>query len=153
MEKKTLKELVDELERQKTNRYDVVVPSENLIVLKDGDKLWIDVPQPDGTTKRHGITDYAHYQVADKTGIPVKYYNKMKDSGHLDLLATNVNEWMPAKEKRLVRILDNNVRALLSDRYRIIDNHDVLFATLEEFKAIQETRKINIEINIYMKSH
>ena len=146
MEKKSLKELVDELERQKTSRYDVVVPSENLIVLKDGDNLYVDVPQPDGTSKRHGITEYAHSQFADKTGIPLKYYNKMKETGHIDLLATNINEWLPTKDKRLVRILDNNVRALLSDRYRIIDNYDVVYATLEEFKKIQEQRNINIEI-------
>ena len=146
--KKTLNELVEELERQKTNRYDIVVPSENLIVLKDGEKVWIDVPQPDGKTKRHGITKYAHEQIADKTGIPLKYYNKMKETGHLDLLANNINEWMPTKDRRLVRVLDDNVRALLSDRYRIIDNDDVLYATLDEFKNIQEQRKLKIEINV-----
>jgi len=160
MNKKTLKELAEELERQKANRYDIVVPSDRLIVLKDGDKIYMDIPQPDGTTKRHSITSHAHDQIANKTGIPIKYYNKMKETGHLDLLANNVNEWMPNKDKRLVRVLDNKVRALLSDRYRVIDNYDVLYATLEEFKKIQQERNMNIEIkrsdltetNIYIKA-
>lgn len=136
MEEKTLKEkldeLINELERQKTNRYDIVVPSENLIAIKEGNTVWLDVPQPDGTTKRHGITDWAHSQISDKTQIPKRYYDRMKDEGKLDLLADNINTWLPKKEKRLVRILDNNVRALLSDRYRVIDNYDVFDATLVE---------------------
>jgi len=146
METKNLKELAEELERQKNSRYDVVVPSDKLIVLKDGNTIKIDVPLPEGEMKRHGLTNWAHAQIAEKTQIPKRYYDRMKDEGQLDLLANNVNTWLPSKDKRLVRVLDGNVRALLSDRYRIIDNYDVLFATLEEFQKIQEKTGINIEI-------
>jgi len=141
-----LKELSMELERQKNNRYDIVVPSEQLIVLKDGDKIFIDVPQPSGDMKRHGITDYCHGQIADKTGIPMKYYRKMQDAGKLDLLAENINSWLPTKEKRLIRVLDGEVRAVLSDRYRIIDNYDVFYAVLDEFARIMRDTGIRIQI-------
>jgi len=146
--KPSLQELVDELERQKANRYDVVVPSEQLIVSFDAgtNTVCIDVPQPDGKSKRHGITPYAHQQIATKCSIPWKYYEKMKDEEKLDLLARNVNTWLPSKDKRLVRVLDNNVRALLSDRYRCIDNYDVLLETLSKFKDLQKERNISIEI-------
>jgi len=147
MEKrKSLSELAEELERQKNSRYDVVVPSDQLIVLKEGNQIKIDVPLPDGETKRHGLTEWAHSQISDKTQIPKKYYDRMRETSQLDLLASNVNTWLPSKDKRLVRVLDGDVRALLSDRYRIIDNYDVLFATLEEFQKLKEETGINIEI-------
>jgi hypothetical protein len=136
----SLSDLVAELERQKNNRYDIVVPSDKIIMGYDSNlnKIYMDIPQLDGTTKQHGITEYAHEQIATKTGIPAKYYDKMIEEGKFELLSANVNGWMPSKDKRLVRVLDNDVRALLSDRYRIIDNHDILFETLQQFKKIQD---------------
>jgi len=37
----------------------------------------------------------------------------------------------------MVRILDGNVRALLSDKYRTMDHYDILFFALEQFKNYQ----------------
>jgi len=138
--KKNLSELVAELDRQKQNRYDIVVPGNALIVGYDqaSRKIYMDVPQVDpGISKKHGITNYAHQQIAEKTGIPQRYYDRMRNEEKFGLLADNVNTWLPEKEKRLVRVLDDNVRAILSDRYRIIDNHDILWESLQEFKRIQ----------------
>jgi len=144
--KEKLDELMNELERQKKNRYDIVVPTDCLIVLKEGNQIWMEVPQPDGEVKHHTITEWAHQQICEKTGIPKKYYDKMRQGDKLNLLAENVNSWLPSKDKRLVRVLDNQVRALLSDRYRIIDNYDVFDASLEEFGKITKEKKIGIEI-------
>lgn len=160
MEKKSLMEIAEELERQKRSRYDIVLPSENLIVLKDGENIIMDVPQPDGTIKKHGITTYAHSQISEKTGIPKKYYDRLMETGRWELLANNINSFMPDREKRLVRVLDGNVRALLSDQYKMIDNYDVLYASLSEFKKIQNERNMNLEIkraditetNLYIKA-
>ncbi|MFO7951553.1 MAG: hypothetical protein R6U91_01905 [Bacillota bacterium] len=77
-----LNELLEELKRQKNNRYDVVVPGSNLEVSYDiGTKtIFMDVPQPENQpSKQHGITDWAHHQISEKTGIPMRYYRKMKD--------------------------------------------------------------------------
>jgi len=139
---KTLSELVQELERQKKNRYDIVTPTEQLKVGVDlgTNTIFMDVPQVNEMpSKKHGITNYAHEQLATKCNIPQRYYDYMRDQKKLNLLAENINTWLPDKEKRLIRVLDNNVRAVLSDRYRIIDNHDVLFECLQEFKKIQDT--------------
>lgn len=145
-EKKTLEELVKELERQKTSRYDVVVPSESLKVSVDVGTNIIKMEMPDvtGVSNRYSITKFAHEQISNKTGIPMNYYDRMKDEKP-ELLATNINTWLPDKEKRLMRVLDGNVRAMLSDRYRIIDNHDILFASLEE---LNEIKKGGIRVNI-----
>jgi len=149
--KEKLNELVTELERQKKEKYDVVVPSENLIALKEGNNIKMDVPilDKDGNpieTKRFGITNFCHTQIADKTGIPMKYYRKMLDNEKIDLLAKNINTWFPDRQKRFVRTLDGNIRALLSDRYRVIDNYDIFNATLDEFRHIMETHKLKIQI-------
>lgn len=137
--KMDLRQLVDELERQKSNRYDIIVPTEQLNVTYDvgTGKIVMNVPQPDNTTKQHGITEHAHNQIAEKTGIPQRYYDKMLLEGKYDLFSHNVNTYLPSKEKRMIRILDNDVRAVLSDRYRPIDNYDIVFSCLEKFKEIQ----------------
>jgi len=144
----TLRELFFELERQKAGRYDIVVPSKELKVVYDvgTNKISMDVPQPEAAPKNHGITNYAHHQLADKCGIPWRYYDKMQTEGQLPLLANNVNTWLPNKEKRLVRVLDNNVRAVLSDKYRCIDNYDILLQTLNQFKELQEKNHLTIDV-------
>jgi len=140
-----IKDLAEELERQKINRYDLVVPSNELIVFTEGNKVYMTVPQTDGSQKNHDITEYCHSQISWKTGIPMKYYKKMMDEKP-ELLSTNINAWLPTREKRLVRVLDNEVRALLSDRYRIIDNYDVAFLALQEFKKIADEKGFKIDI-------
>jgi len=162
MEKKTLREIGERLKWERENRYDIVVSTEELKTSVDvgTGTIRMDVPQPDGEFKHHGITGFAHGQIANKTGIPKKYYDKMIEDGKPDLLATNINAWLPQKDKRLVRVLGNDVRALLSDRYRVIDNHDVLYTSLEEINNVQEKLGFNIDIEradvtetrLYMKA-
>lgn len=143
-----IKGLKDELERQKKERYDIVAPSDQLIVSYDlgTNKVMIDVPDLKGGSRTYGITPYAHRQICTKTKIPVKYYEIMKEKKP-DLLVKNVNAWLPDKEKRMVRVLDGNVRALLSSRYRIIDNYDILNQALTEFYKISNEKKAKIVIH------
>ena len=147
----SLKELASELERQKNNRYDVVVPTTDLRVIVKDDSVVMSVPQPNESgeiecVNNHPITEHAHQQVATKTDIPWRYYEKMRNNDQKHLLIHNVNTWLPSKDTRLVRVLDNEVRALLSDRYRCIDNHDVLFESLSEFERIQNERNIRMDV-------
>ena len=147
-----LQDLAKELDRQKESRYDVVVPSSQLHISTDNDGIFMTVPQPNEEGEifdynKHKLTDHAHRQVASKTDIPWRYYEKMRNSKHFDLLSENINTWLPSKDLRLVRVLDNEVRALLSDRYRCIDNHDVYFETLNELNKIKNERSVNLDIN------
>jgi len=123
-----LESLVRELERAKANSKDIIVDTQNIQMEPYNDDTVLNI---NGET--YPLTDWAHTQIAEKLGIPIKYYNKMRESGKAELLAENVNAWMPVRERRLIRILYGRVRAFLSDRYRPMDNYDLLFCALDEF--------------------
>lgn len=81
-----------------------------------------------------------HAQTSDKLSIPKQYYDRML-RGNVKLLDANVNAWLPeAKENYLIRTFidkDNQngiARALLSDRFNIIDNYDIMLACLAAIK-------------------
>ena len=80
--------------------------------------------------ERFGITDNAHSQIAAKMDIPSKFYQRLLRD-HADMVIHNVNALFEREPKQsLVRVLDGNVRAFLSDRYRALDNQEVLCNTL-----------------------
>jgi hypothetical protein len=77
-----------------------------------------------------GINPIAHEQLAEKLGIPKRYYDRMLEEAP-GLLAGNVNEWLrKGDDTRLVRTLDGNVRAVLSKAYRPFDYDAALEAVL-----------------------
>lgn len=76
------------------------------------------------------LTDHAHGQIADRVGIPKKYYDRMKMEAPA-LLAGNVNYWFKeTSERRMIRTLDGQARAFLSDRYHRMDNEQIADAVL-----------------------
>lgn len=78
-----------------------------------------------GDPGRFAITNHSHNQISQAVGIPKKYYDRMLVDAP-DLLAHNVNAWFRREPKmRMVRTLHNKARAVLSDRYRPIENEDV----------------------------
>lgn len=87
------------------------------------------VPGPVGVDKLTlPLGDVATSQLSTFLGIPSLYYKRLRIE-HPDLLATNVNTLMqaaPADQVRLVRTLDGQARAFLSDKYRPLDNYDLL---------------------------
>lgn len=79
-----------------------------------------------------GMRDTAHAQFANRLKIPKKYYDRMR-AEEPQLLADNVNRWLGREgEDRtfLLRSLGGNARALLSDRYRPLDNEALIEAIL-----------------------
>lgn len=77
------------------------------------------------------INNLAHSQLSNKLGIPKKYYDKMLQE-QPDLLINNINTWMKYEPKKnLMRTLDGNIRAILSDKYALyMDNSLVLTSIL-----------------------
>jgi len=78
----------------------------------------------------------------------------MLESGEFELLTENINAWLGGK-RRLVRILGGRIRAILSDRYRIIANYDLIFLALDEFKKkeVIEIYRIDLmETMLYLKA-
>lgn len=126
----SLTELAKELERRASTKADFVAPVSKFEVAvgRDGKPALI----MQGTQRsQFGINKIAHEQFADYAGIPMAYYRRMLDNDP-ELLAHNVNRWLQDKadERRMVRSLDGNVRAVLSDKFRALENEDLAEAIL-----------------------
>jgi hypothetical protein len=147
-----LESLIEELERQKPLKWDRRVSSSELkmIPLETQVKLQID------SDSSLSIIQPCHIQIAEKLEIPLKYYHKMESEAP-ELLTENVNTWLQKTKKDFfIRGLGDDVRAFLSDRYRVIDHLDVLYCSLNELQAheaeIEECYLSEIELNIKVKS-
>lgn len=91
--------------------------------------------------RNYSLTDVSHSQLGDQVKIPRQFYNRLKES-HPDLLVTNINRLLgDGRERFMVRTYNNKVtgekvlRALLSDKYRRLDNMDLLAAILPAIKG------------------
>lgn len=73
-----------------------------------------------------------------------------------ELLAQNVNSWFTmTPQKRMVRTLDGNARAFLSERYRRIDNAEIAEAVLPVLAEMPDVRIESCEITeskMYLKA-
>ncbi len=108
---KTLTQLAQELERQSEAKKDFIANTSSLEMTDTGE-----LALESDNHQEFPITDHAHSQIAARLDIPAKYYNRMRLSAPI-LVAANVNEWFHSKpERRMVRTLDGQARAFLSDR-------------------------------------
>lgn len=122
---RTLVELAAELERQKTAKRDFIAPTGALSVKSNGHTEMSIIP---GVVMP--VNETAHEQMASKLDIPKKYYDKMRVEAPA-LLDMNINHWFEKqKDTFMLRTLDGNVRAVLSDKYRPMDNADLAEAVL-----------------------
>jgi hypothetical protein len=118
----SLQELAKELDRQQSAKRDFISPTQNLRLKLTPEKKTILDIYGHG---EFGIRDLAHQQIGARVGIPKTYYDRMRTEAP-ELLGVNVNHWFADKaEKRMVRTLDGEARAFLSDRYRPLDNYDL----------------------------
>jgi len=130
---KTLQELATELQRQSESKRDFLCRTDSLdFKTKEGGKSSLYLNKSNG--QNFPISDYTHGQISTHIEIPKKYYDKMRESSP-ELLDVNVNHWFQqSPEKRLVRTMDGNVRAFLSDRFRPYDNYEIAEQTLNAFQ-------------------
>jgi len=115
---RTLTDLAAELDRQHKVKTDYVADTRRVHLTGTGTMI---LERVDG---EFAIRDTAHAQIAEHTGIPKPYYDRMRKEAPA-LLANNVEEWFqkyPAP--RMLRMLDGNNRAFLSDKFRPLDNYD-----------------------------
>jgi len=123
---KSLTELAVEIDRQKQAKKDYLVDSQKLRMscsVGAGLHLAFGIHTPP-------IHDIAHRQIGTHLKIPAVYYDRMQAEEPW-LLCDNVNAWLSRSQgQRMIRTLDFQARAFLSDRYRIIDNDMVAEAVL-----------------------
>ena len=146
---KTLSELGRELQRQRLNRHDFLADTRSLEMQSDslGSTLRLSV---DDQPLTFSVGEIAHQQIAARLNIPFRYYQKMQVHAPR-LLDQNVNTWLAQNpERRMIRVLDGNVRAFLSDRYRRLDNLELCAAVLP---VINDMKGANIESCEVTPSH
>ena len=133
MRRGSLTDLAQRLERLRDTTRDVVVSTDQ-VRMTDGGELAIP------TVGTLPATAHAHSQIAEKSGIPQRFYDRLR-ADFPGLLAENVNSLFPTgSDRRLIRTADGAVRAVLSDRYRSLDSYDLALKVAE--RAIQ--RKANV---------
>ena len=152
---KTLQEMAVELERQKGAKRDFIALTTELEMMDDNTGR--EKPTTVLRVNSHGsypINDIGHEQIASRVGIPKTYYDRMRSEAPA-LMAHNVNAWFHKQpEKRMVRTMDGNVRAFLSDRFRPLDNFDladVAFNTLIKAGVRVESTELT-ERRLYIKA-
>ncbi len=125
----TLVELAQELTAQQQSKRDFHAPTSSLSMLDSGEFHL----ETNNGSETMPATPYAHAQMASRLSIPKPYYDRMRSESP-DLLSANVNHWLGAKQKEtsLIRTLRGQMRAFLSNRYRIVDNADILAVALPE---------------------
>ena len=151
---RTLVELATELQRQLPTKQDLVVTSSALSVSTDetgSSRMTVRAP---GSHLSFGMTELARRQLADKLKIPFAYFERMR-SDQPALLDRNVNTWLQTEdERRMLRTLDGDVRAVLSDRYRRLDNADLAEHLLPILHQLPGARFESLELTdtrMYLK--
>jgi Domain of unknown function (DUF932) len=134
----TLSELAAQLEAQQATKVDYVADTQRVGFhagqLAGEYGVSIDMPGDDLVTL--DVNKNAHEQIGGRLGVPRKYYDRMRSDAPA-LLVSNVQHWFDAEpEKRMFRALDGKLRAVLSDRYRRLDNFDLMQHLLPELGAI-----------------
>ena len=168
----TIEDLLTEVQRQSNAKKDYVASTQNdvrmvpmpgfpnnvAVVLQKGQAS--DVAENYPVTglpclQRLEITEHAHRQIAGRLQIPWKFYARMLED-HTDIVLDAVNKLFEREPgTRLLRTMDNKLRAFLSDRYKRIDNDQVLAAALPAIvKGDLETVLLSSQVtdrNLYVK--
>ena len=151
---RSLVDLVQELEHQLASKKDLIVPSNLVRHTTDeaGDTRL--VVEETGGPVLYGVTPLARRQLADKLKIPYAYFERMREE-QPELLDRNVNTWLQNEgDRRMLRTLAGNVRAVLSERYRRLDNFDLAMNVLPILQRLPEVRFESVELTetkMYLK--
>lgn len=147
---RSLQELAAELERQATQRKDYIAPQGKI----EAKPTKSDIVLDGFNGQALAVTNHAHGQLATALQIPRNYYERMR-AEQPELLARNVNTWLRADEQnqRMIRTLDGTVRAVLSPKYRPLDNYELAQAVLPTLveQGVQVMSAQLTETRLYIK--
>ena len=151
---RTLVDLATELDRQLASKKDLIVPSSLLTCMTGASKTCaLVIREPDGP-QTYDTTELARRQLAEKLKIPFAYFERMREQQPA-LLDRNINTWLGAEdENRMIRTLDGKVRAVLSSRYRRLDNFDLAEHILPVLQRLPGARFESVELTdtrMYLK--
>jgi hypothetical protein len=142
---KSLTKLAQELERQQSAKRDFLADTRELELVPSevgAERLRLAANDPLEFT----LTHHAHRQIGSFLNIPAKYYDRMQAEAPT-LLAANVNYWFREQPtERMVRTLDGKARAFLSNRYRRLDNFELLHAVLPVLSELRNDMNKGLEV-------
>jgi hypothetical protein len=142
-----LPELSRRIIAAKAQKRDYIAPSRKLDVDVRADGEIIMRVENNG---EFPLQPLAHRQLSTFTNVPAAYYDRMKADAP-DLLATNLNTWlhkMPADNKRMVRTLAGDARALLSNSYQRIENDEIADVALPIIMALPGVQIVSAEVTV-----
>ena len=151
---RSLVDIACELGRQLATKRDMIVPTGLMHHETAGDGTTsIHIETPDGP-RAFRTTELFRRQVADKLKIPFAYFERMRTE-QATLLDRNVDTWLHHEpELRMIRTLDGQARAFLSDRYRRLDNYDLCDHVLPMLLELPDARFESTELTptrLYLK--
>ena len=153
----SLVEMAQEIQRQNDLKADYMLDTRSLRLEPFGGGLYLNAYDKSGdyAVEPLEVNAIAHRQIGTHLKIPAAYYDKMLEE-YPELLAQNVNSWFTmTPQKRMVRTLDGNARAFLSERYRRIDNAEIAEAVLPILAEMPDVRIESCEITeskMYLKA-
>lgn len=139
---RSLQELAIELDRQAKVKKDYVATAGAMQMTAVNENFDLVI----GNTPFQ-LNENAHRQLGLQLKIPAPYYERMR-AENPGLLMANVNGWFQQSPDtlRMVRTLDGTARAILSDRYRRIDNYEVAQTVLPIISEMQGARIESCEL-------
>lgn len=151
---RSLVDLAKELERQLQTKKDMIVPTPLMThVTGESGASRLQIETPEGA-QTFWTTDTCRRQIAERLKIPFGYFERMRLE-QPKLLDRNVDTWLQAQpELRMVRVLDGRARAFLSDRYRRLDNYDLLAHVYPILRELPGARVDSCEVTerrMYLK--
>jgi hypothetical protein len=121
-------ELIQTINQQERQKRDHLIESNQLSVNTRDNTTYLNVPGKIGES--YVLNDTARAQLATRLEIPYRYAEKLRME-EPRLLDQNLNTlFRRSNEKRLIRTLGPQCRAVLSPNYRILDNYAFLGTVL-----------------------
>lgn len=140
----TLTELAQRIEANRAMKRDYIAPAAELRMHVDDDATASLIVPGHATFP---LLPTAHDQLGGYLEIPTKYYRRMQAEAPA-LLANNVNEWFARSggDRRMVRTLGGDCRALLSNRYQRIENEEIAQVVLPILGEIPDVQIRSCEL-------
>lgn len=126
---KSLSDWAAEIDRQAQAKRDFVADGAQLKALPDEGGVKLEIKGIAEGGDAFAMRQTGHDQLAQRLAIPKPYYERLR-ANDPELLAANVNRWLPEAGGMMVRTLDHGARAFLSPRYRRLDAIDLAQAIL-----------------------
>lgn len=134
----SMPELIQTVNCNERQKRDHLIESNQLTVTTRDNTTYLNVPGKFGES--YALNDTARSQLATRLEIPYRYAEKLRME-EPRLLDQNINTlFRRSNEKRLIRTLGPNCRAVLSPNYRILDHYAFLGTVLPMLAQLPDAK-------------